>query len=293
VILLKKLKEVAVIATQIENNNISGTIDIVSNDDVGVIVNGINTSVENIRKLFQAIEGIFKVSEKALDTVSSDNQLSSLQQINEAIALVTSGTENISHHFETILKSVQTGRNLSHDTLSRQNETLKKVQNFSELIDSLVNHSNRISEILKIIEEIAGQTNILSLNASVEAARAGEYGKGFAVVADEVRKLSTKTSESSQIITVTINQLQKEVQRLSATVSSMSESTSQNNADITAIGKQFDNILETVCLSKDYNRDLNQSVELLNDLFSKVQLVFDELNSNLHKLQQIVGNYVY
>ena len=294
IILLRKLKEVSTVASDIENNNLMNELSIESNDDVGVIVKGINKTVTNIRELFQKMENLFVISEQALSTVkNSSEENSALQQIRDAILCVTENTMQIEEYCNLIDASVQHGRELTSTTLKRQKETLDQVKNFTKIIESLVSNSDKITDILKIIEDIAFKINMLSLNAAVEAARAGDAGKGFAVVAGEIRKLAVETNESSQKIAQTITLIQNDVDEANKQIEIISSVVNNNNSDVTSINKQFSNIDETIHANISYNRELLYSVDKLNNLFGNVQQVFNQLNLNLNQLQSVVASYNY
>lgn len=296
VILLKKLKEVSAVASDIENKNISKTIAIESADDVGVIVNGINKAITNIKDLFTEMQKVFELSEQALSNVNSgdsNHNSSALAEINNAILSVTDHTEQIEHFNKQIIDSVQKGKNISECTREQQLGTISLVNDFAKIVDSLVDHSEKITNILSIIEDIAGQTNILSLNASVEAARAGEAGKGFAVVATEIRKLATNTSESSQTITDTVLLIKSDVDKAYKQIEEIKSWVSNNNKDIISINQQFSTIDSTINSNISHNQMLVASVNELNKLFNNVGTVFNDLSTNLHHLQNVVSSYKY
>ncbi len=118
----------------------------------------------------------------------------------------------------------------------------KNIANVSDVTKALEDDSEKVSESLSIITDIADQTSLLALNAAIEAARAGEQGRGFAVVADEVKALSNRTKEAAIEVTETINSFSERVKEMVQQAEVSSQATEEISERVQHFREQFTDI---------------------------------------------------
>ena len=119
--------------------------------------------------------------------------------------------------------SARTGAGIVKAAIDEINCIAGTIRHSADSVEELGNQSDRVAEVVGLIKAIAGQTNLLALNAAIEAARAGEQGRGFAVVADEVRKLAERTSAATEEIAGMIDDIQSSKTQALANIESAVE----------------------------------------------------------------------
>lgn len=143
--------------------------------------------------------------------------------VEELVATMTNLTEGISQTSENVDESY----NVSRKYANRANESREEMQGLVETMNRITETSQKIGSIIAEIEEIASQTNMLSLNASIEAARAGDAGRGFAVVASQIGKLADESAQSAvntrELITSAISEIEAGTQAVNRTASTIDD----------------------------------------------------------------------
>jgi len=176
-------------------------------------VGEISASIEErAGSLKEVVGGIDNVSVSADETASSLLEIDATAMEIERHTMEAAELSNeVAKESEKGLKAVE----LSHAGM----ETVKESVNaLARVIDELGNRSREIGKILKVIDDVAAETNLLALNATIIAAQAGEHGKGFSVVADEIRELSERTAASTKEITIIISGIQEQIAKAVSSV---------------------------------------------------------------------------
>ena len=199
-----------------------------------------------------------------------------------AVQQLTASIHDISQQVTYTSSDADNAKQFSSEAAEQLQVCDKKMDALTEAMENISKSSHEIGGIIKTIQDISSQTNILALNASVEAARAGEAGKGFAVVADEVQSLANKSAASAQNITELIESSMKLVEY----GTTLSSDTTQALSKVVVSAQKSIEMVERIAESA------KQQVQSLGQITQGMEQISEVVQTNAATAEQTAASAI-
>ncbi len=312
----------------IAHGDLTQKIDVTSEDEIGELSENANKMVDDINNTLSQVLATTKMVTSSANELSKDsaqivdgaksqsdkstNVATAMEEMSATVTEIAKNSGEAANASKEARDMAVKGGDVVKKTLDGMGRIASSVERSANTIKVLEKSSAQIGEIVKVIDDIADQTNLLALNAAIEAARAGEQGRGFAVVADEVRKLAEKTSKATKEIADMIKGIQVDTKNA---VSAMDEGTKEGKAGVSLAieaGAALDKIVETVkrvsemiaqiataaeeqsATTEEITRNIGSIAEVSKDTMTKAEAsssVTEEMKKLAEELESLVNRF--
>jgi methyl-accepting chemotaxis protein len=300
------MKRLTVLKTNIDSlsagdADLTKRIDITGEDEVDQVGRSVNEFIGYLQKMMidvsdattqiqseiAQLKQLSRSTNEALTRHASetDQAVTAINEMSSTAESVAQSASDTATFTQTANHNAVSSRLVVDDASSSVRSLVSEVESATAKVQAMQADAQRINDVLGVIGDIAGQTNLLALNAAIEAARAGEQGRGFAVVADEVRALAARTQQSTSEINETL-------QRLKDAVGSAVQAMEQTKASCQATADKTAQV--TVGLD-----EMTSSVVHINDLSTQIataaeeqSTVAEEINRNMVAVRHVVDELV-
>ena len=223
------------------------------------ILKRFNSTLTEISNLAEQVSSNSSEVENASKSLAdgATEQAGVIEELNATIDTVVDMAEDTAKETQNASARVKASANKANEEKEKMNELLTEMEHITEI-------SKEIGNIITDIEDIASQTNLLSLNASIEAARAGEAGKGFAVVADQIGKLAADSAKSAVNTRDLIDKTLVEIEKGNMITRTTAESFNQIIADMESFAELAENTMEKANSQAESLEQIGQGIEQLS-----------------------------
>jgi methyl-accepting chemotaxis protein len=264
-------------ATMGETSQATAKIDTEIQKMRGLILSqadGVNGSAESMESI---IMGLHTLNDHIIIQAESVSQSSSaIEQMLASIRSVTETLVRNANNINSLAESSEAGRS--------------DLQKVSQDIQEVARESEGLLEINSVMQNIASQTNLLSMNAAIEAAHAGEAGRGFAVVADEIRKLAENSGKQSKTISVVLKKIKTSIDAITKSTSIVLERFGTIEQEVNTVSNQETQIRNAMQEQEAGSKQILEAITRLNSVTGEVQKSSSEMSGTSKEVLKQSGN---
>lgn len=263
--LISPLNKIAASIRHISSGDLAQNIDVHGTNEMGQLAASLRSMQERLGQTVNEIRTRADVILTGASEISANNNDLSSRTEQQAAALeeTAASMEEIKTTVSNNAENARQANTLSHQARTAANSGSIVMGDVVSTMDKISKSARKISEINRVIDGIANQTNILALNAAVEAARAGEQGRGFSVVATEVRNLAKRSADAAKEISLLINESVTNVDDGARLIEDAGKTMQEIVTSVTHVSNIMQEITQA---SEEQSTGVNQIAMAVNDM---------------------------